>query len=153
MQSTVSMIAAPPWMLADLWPKVGGLLLKGILSNGETDPEFVAGDLKDCADRIVDGRNQLWVVLQDTPHRFVATFCTSILIEPGGSSVVHIHTLAGDAMSKWGHLLAPTIDAFARAEGCRAVQYEGREGWSRVLPAVAMGTTGDGVPAFERVLQ
>ena len=115
MTGHVTMVAAPPWMLADLWPKVGALLLKGVLSAGELDPEFVAGDLKDTAERIIDGRNQLWLVLRDDPQRIIASFCTSILYEPVDTKVVHIHTLAGEDLKTWGHLLAPTVDAFAKA--------------------------------------
>lgn len=152
MSSKVKLISAPPWMLADLWPKVGGLLLKGVLSSGETDPEFVVGDLKDCADRIVDGRSQLWLVLHEGPHKVLAAFCSTILLQPDGTRIVHIHTLAGEAVRTWGHLVAPAIDDFAKAEGARSVTYEGRRAWSRVLPADAIRQA-DGVTTFERVLQ
>lgn len=151
MPSSVKMIAAPPWMLGDLWPKVGALLLRGVLTT-ETDPEFAYHDLKSVADGIIDESHQLWLVLREDPDEIIAAFCTSVLIEPGGTSVVYIHTLAGADLKTWGHLLAPTIDAFAKAEGARAVTYEGREAWSRVLPAVAVARK-DGVTSFERVMQ
>lgn len=151
MSDNVKMIAAPPWMLSDLWPRVGALLFRGVLTT-ETDPEFAMDDLKTEAAKIVDGRSQLWLVLQEEPKDIIAAFCTSILLGADGRTEIHLHTCAGSDLKSWGHLLAPTIDAFARAEGATVVTYEGREAWSRVLPAVAVGQV-DGVTSFERNVQ
>lgn len=146
MPSTVNIIAVPPWMLGQLWPRVGPFIAKCILAGETTDIE---SDVMDVADGIVHGRYQLWVVLQEDPREVLAAFCTSILEDADGKTV-HVHSMGGTKLKSWGHLTGPTLDAFAKAEGARAVTYAGREGWTRVLPATAVVANGKTI--FERAV-
>jgi hypothetical protein len=127
-------------------------LLRGVL-DGEPDLEFAMDGLRLVAARILDGRDQLWLAVQEDPPKVLAVFCTSIMREPDGRKYLFVHTLAGGAVWQWGHLSAPTLDAFAMAEGCAAIRYEGRAAWTRLLPAVAIDAPADGVATYERVLQ
>jgi hypothetical protein len=141
------LICAPPWGLGKLWPAVGGLLLRGVLA-GESDPEFALDELRQTAGRIVDGRDQLWLAVQDDPPKVLAVFCTSIMREDDGRLHLFVHTAGGDSVLRWGGLVPATLDAFARAEGCASIRYEGRAAWTRALPATAISAT-----EFERILQ
>jgi hypothetical protein len=141
------LICAPPWGLGRLWPAVGAMLLRGVMS-GESDPEFVLDGLQHTATRILEGRDQLWLAVQDDPPKVLAVFCTSIMREDDGRLHLLVHTAGGGSVLRWGSLVPETLDAFARAEGCASIRYEGSPAWTRVLPAKAIG------PAeFERVLQ
>lgn len=140
------MICAPPWALGRLWEHVGPLMLRGMMAS-DVDVSETGDELRDLADRILDGRAQLWLVIQDDPPRTLAAFCTSLMVEDGGQPYVLIHNMTGGDMQTWGALLPPTMDAFATAEGCTSIRYEGRAAWTRVLPAQPVG---DGV--FERAV-
>lgn len=151
-QDDARLICAPPWSLGRLWPHVGPLLLRGVV-DGEGDPEFTLDGLHLVAARIVDGRDQLWLAMRENPPKVLAVFCTSIMREGDGLLYLFVHTCAGGAVWDWGHLVAPALDAFAKAEGCASIRYEGRAAWRRILPAESIGNTDAVVPEFERVLQ
>jgi hypothetical protein len=151
-QDDTRILCAPPWSLARLWPHVGPLLLRGVI-DADGDPEFTLDGLQVAAARIVDGRDQLWLAMSGNPPKVLAVFCTSILREEGGPPYLFVHTCAGGSVWDWGHLVAPALDAFAKAEGCISIRYEGRAAWTRILPAVAIEHPPEGVATFERVLQ
>jgi hypothetical protein len=123
------------------------MLLRGVLS-GEADPEFALDGLRFQADRILDGRDQLWLAIQDDPPKVLAVFCTSILREDDGRLRLLVHTAGGGSVLRWGPLVPEALDAFAKAEGCTAIRYEGRAAWTRVLPATAISAT-----EYERPVQ
>jgi hypothetical protein len=151
MSGSVQIYCVPPVMLGAMWGAISKHLLRAVMQ-AEPDIEFAEGDLRKTVDRILDGQFSLWVVMADHPKRVLGTFCTSIFIEDG-SRWVHGHTLAGEHIEKWGHLLAPAMDAYVKQEGCRGLRYEGRKAWTKYLPARSLGVS-NGVEEFERsVLQ
>jgi hypothetical protein len=83
-------------------------------------PENALIPLKEAFDRVQDGRAQLWVN-ED---------CAGVT-EIADDRRLHI-MLAGGSMEKLLEML-PSVEAFGRANGCKAVYLGGRWGWRRVF--------------------
>lgn len=76
-----------------------------------------------------DGRFQVWAVLEgDAP---MAVVTTEIIRYPRRKTC-RIVGCAGHHKEKWIHLLSE-IEAWARAEGCAAMEITARKGWAKVL--------------------
>ena len=72
----------------------------------------------------------LWLAIENTT--VLATAVTKVTQENGGR-LCTIVACAGRDWTKFGGLIAG-LEAYARAEGCSAVEICGRPGWMRRLP-------------------
>lgn len=94
-----------------------------------TSGEFTADDFKQsCINRNV----QLWLVSQD--KRVVGAVTTEIIVYPHRKHC-RIITLAGSNFSEWVDLCNSTLDAWAKGNGCHAMEAYTRRGFvPKLLP-------------------
>jgi hypothetical protein len=75
-------------------------------------------------------------------------------LERDGSDLfLEIFSLCGRRMRSWFRPMDEAMAAFGSSEGCSAIRFPGRIGWSRLLPHYeAKGSPGPGSAYFERRL-
>src|SRR5579859_3701051 len=110
-----------PDELDALWPRFEPLVRLG-LKYGVG--RFTAEDVKAS---IADGRRQLWATVPDGDCILV----TQIDQYPQ-AKVGHIFLCAGRLPKAWREILFHVTE-WLKAEGCRAVELNGRRGWARKL--------------------
>ncbi len=86
---------------------------------------------------IVNKDVQLWAIHDGDIH---AVMTTQIINYPQ-SKAVNIFTVTGKQSELWLDLLIETITAWAKTQGCTAMQFTGRKGWEKVLTNKGFGNT------------
>lgn len=122
MSESATMVCVPPQWVKEVWPHCSGLVSQGLSVAGETT-------LHDARSRLDAGCWQLWLIFDCGSARVLAAVCTSI-----AARYVCVVACGGVEMDRWRNVLKRTLRHFAQAEGCAAVRFKGRRGWSRVFP-------------------
>jgi len=113
-----------PGVAAASWPFVEEFIKKAVhYAQGDYTEKFIGQEL-------AQGRMQLWASF-DEEHGLVACVVTSLEKFPA-QNVCFIHCLAGDLEAVYA--LEPSIIAWAKANGAKALEGWGRPGFSKVLP-------------------
>jgi hypothetical protein len=105
------------------------------------------GRLSDFADverAVLSGTHLLWLVAPSHPSPAsgggegggIYAAAVTALATVNHERLCTIVACGGRARARWLPLIA-TLEAFARAEGCRAIRILGRRGWARLLPDYA----------------
>jgi len=76
----------------------------------------------------------LWVAYCQGRRECDAAMTTRIYKLDDGHKVCQVVALGGQRLREWVHYI-DQIARYAAWEGCDTVRVEGREGWSRLLPA------------------
>lgn len=119
------LIGVPSHCARRLWPAVEPLVARALShADGRYGPA-------DVLERLLEGDQQLWV-WSSADGRVRATCVTEIVRYPL-SKRCNLFLAAGEGMSAWIGALA-AIEEWARAQGCDAIDCQGRAGWERVLP-------------------
>jgi hypothetical protein len=109
-----------------VWPRVLPFIRRALdRGDGGHDPEHVR---EACRSRAA----QLWLGLGEAGLEMVAV--TEIRVLPR-KRIARIWLLAGSDARGWIGERLEVIEAWARAEGCAALELVGRKGWLRRLPA------------------
>lgn len=95
---------------------------------------------EDVASAVSQGRMQAWT-------NGDSLVVTEVLQYPRGSAL-NVFLAVGNIDEVMA--LQPSIEAFGRQHGCKALRMEGRKGWSRVLPE--FGWKADPKVIYERAL-
>lgn len=104
---------------AHQWEHCRGFLLPALARAGETHTEL------DLIELIMAGRAQFW------PEHDCAAL-TELLVTPRLKSCHWF--LVGGQLDPLLTVLAPRVETWARAMGCRRMTGVGRDGWERTLP-------------------
>lgn len=98
-------------------------------------------DSEDAKAMCEDGRAQLWVIwapeeLAGDGKRgaLVGAAITSLDCYSNGYKVLSFLAFGGTNTREWAYSALQTVEDFARAEECQAVEFKGRRGFGRVLP-------------------
>jgi hypothetical protein len=118
-RSMAKLFLIPEENAAQVWPLVEPLIERATLYS---DGLLNAGDMRKG---IEDGSRQLWVIWGD--NRALAGLVTEII-----NDTCFIWAIGGERMSEWLPL-HKQLEAWAKANGCDAVHFFGRQGWERVL--------------------
>lgn len=78
---------------------------------------------------IEGGERQLWFAT--VPGKLIAVAITSL--EVGDVKRCVLRAAAGEDMAAWAAPGMRAIEAWARAEGCQGMEFNGRPGWTRAL--------------------
>lgn len=113
----------PADRIDDYWPHVSGLI-ENIA--GRSGRRFSA---QDYYESFKDRGRQLWVAVTDGD--VVMALITEIRTYPG-KRVAALVACAGERRGDWLHYLT-TVEKWAKAQGCEAIEAEARPGWERVL--------------------
>jgi hypothetical protein len=141
---TAQILPIPLDMLDDYWPHVWPHLAKGVEVSGRTRAELAADILHD--------RARVWFAATDGGRRVSAAWLTEVLSDDG-RRVLNVYGMGGERPADWVQEFADEMERYARAEGCAAARYAGREGWARYRPEYRkIGNVG-GEAIFERALQ
>lgn len=122
MPAPVDLVCIDPARVSEIWPEVAPLLHCAIVKTGVS-----AWSPIEC--EILNGRSLLWVCRDGA--RILCAGATALERTDAGLICV-IVACGGTEMHRWLPLLAK-IEAYAKAEGCRATRIIGREGWGRLL--------------------
>lgn len=74
------------------------------------------------------GAMQLWLVTDGT----VLAVCVTEIVRHPGKRCCRIRIMTGQQRERWQHFLG-VIEAWAKAQGCDAMELIARSGWSRIL--------------------
>jgi len=86
---------------------------------------------------IVNKDVQLWAIHDGDIH---AVMTTQIINYPQ-LKVVNIFTVTGKQAETWLDLLIETVTAWAKQQGCTAMEFTGRKGWEKLLNKKGFGNT------------
>lgn len=98
-------------------------LLRSYRKSDQNIPVTLRDDLR-------SGHRQLWLLTQDVT--IVAAGVTSMFATRSGLAL-KIEHLGGGSMREWLHTLKE-LEAYARAQGCKKLTWEGRGGWMQLIP-------------------
>lgn len=116
------LVCVPPDQNKAFWPYVEPLLRPAIENVGLSDfDEFAAGVLR--------GDALLWLVMDGGKLKAAVTTTFQKVAQ---DKICVLTACGGNDMNDWLSLL-DKIEAFAKAEGCRAMRIFGRAGWERAL--------------------
>jgi hypothetical protein len=116
---TVSMV--PPQECVGLWDLVVPHFEEAVeRSYGRWN---LAALLKDLS----DGRQQLWIVFDETGY-IQAAITTQIICYPA-AKMLALQFLGGSDMDEWGKDFLDTVESFARDSGCQRVEGVARFGF------------------------
>lgn len=114
----------PANLIDRFWPLCEAYVKRGL---DHTRGEFTAEDVKAyCKDRIL----QLWLVSEG--ERIVAAATTEIIIYPQRKHC-RVATLGGSKAVEWTALLVATLEAWAKEQGCDALEAFVRRGFVPTL--------------------
>lgn len=116
----------PAEHVLEVWPRVEPILKRVVKPQTGYDLNHVLTELQ-------LRRWQLWVV-----GNFDAAVITSIQVRPL-HKVLWIQYIAGKGMDAWLDDWITVQEAYAKANGCEAVEFAGRVGWKRIARAKANG--------------
>lgn len=148
----IKVVCVAPEMLADVWPHVAPMLIKGQLA--------LTPDLDECTRWLAfgllcvrSGVMQLWIAVDDAEPRILGALVTEVLEGKEGKHVWAMG-MGGEGITRWGGPMSDTIAAFAKAEGAGAVRFSGRKGLARVYRGVRIVGRDDehGQLLFERAV-
>lgn len=118
-------VCVAPDRIAEIWPHVRPFIENAFHNGrGDDDAETVHRDL-------LSGFSLLWIAW-DEAQATIAAAATTKLIDVARGKVCLVTACGGSGIQRWAHGLA-AIEAYARAEGCRYVRFEGRKGFKRVF--------------------
>lgn len=87
-------------------------------------------DTIDILVELLAGRQQLWIVIEETI--ICAAYTTRISEVPGGR-ILTVEWLGGDGMFEWIDEAIETTEAFAKDMKCKKIEAHGRKGWKQTL--------------------
>ena len=111
-----------------VWPLVEGWIARVCERDGKYRPDDVLA-------RCRDGRAQLWVAWDaDAPKPCArAAIVTQVQRFPRRTEA-EIWLVGGEDRKRWVCPVLETLEAWARAQGCVAIEAVGRPGWRDDLP-------------------
>lgn len=141
----MQILPVPREMIGAMWPHAAPHLFTGLSVALDTP-------LQQLADALVAGEDRLWVIIEG--GRVAGAFVTSTFIdEKTGKTFTGVYALGGEGLARWGRLLGEVMLEYARTTGTHSVRFNGREAWSRVLPAYQItGRRPGGEATFERTV-
>ena len=111
------------------WPTLSEELTRG-LEKGQGE-----STLTDYMKKILNNHAQCWVLLKD--NKIVGAGLTEVLTY-SQHKTLHIIVYAGTDFEEQAQVF-PTIELFAKSQGCKAIEQWGRPGWAKVLPQYVPG--------------
>ena len=91
--------------------------------------------LTDCLRRILNNLAQCWGVIEDI--KIVGVGLTEFL-QYAQHTTLHIIAFSGSNFEEQSKVF-PTVEQFAKDNGCKAIEQWGRPGWAKVLPQYVPG--------------
>lgn len=109
-----------PDVLGRVWPLVADMIDSAFAEADEVTPDYLPW--------LIEGNGLLWVLSDG--ERILGAATTSFFEARGGKALRVV--AVGGEKGDWEGALRE-IEAYAWAEGCYKVKFDGRRGWGRVL--------------------
>ncbi len=122
MPSKAELVCVDPARISEIWPHASRLIRSAVLKAG-------VSDFGEVEKSVLTGRSLLWLAWESE----IEAAATTTLNTANGRKICTIVACGGADMGSWLPLIAG-IEAYAREEGCAAMNIIGRKGWARVLP-------------------
>ena len=126
----MKIIKLQPSQALEHWPTISKLLSR-VISHGQGE-----STLTDYMQKILNNYAQCWVVI-DTEDSIVGAGLTEFL-QYARHKTLHIIAFSGSDFEEQSKVF-PTVEQFAKDNGCKAIEQWGREGWAKVLPRYVPG--------------
>lgn len=111
--------------IVEVWPLIRPGILSAVeRSRGRMTEEFIAQQL-------LDGKWQLWTYWKNKEYRALAI--TQIILTGSGMKTLEGIICTGEDKELWENYIPNTLEAFARAEGCKIFEMWARPGWEKIL--------------------
>lgn len=111
------------------WPILSRYLRK-VLEHGQEE-----STLTDYLTKVLVGVAQCWAVINN--ENIVGVGLTEFL-QYSQHKTLHIIAFSGNNFEEQSKVF-PTVEAFAKNNGCKAIEQWGRKGWAKVLPKYVPG--------------
>ena len=111
------LVCVPPAEVTQIWPYAGGMIRAAI---ERTD----LSAFEDIEKAVLDGDQLLWIAVSDHIEAAATTHLSR--------NICTLTACSGHQRERWLPLLSK-IEAYAKAEDCKALRLYGRPGWQRVL--------------------
>ena len=116
-------LCIPPARVRELWPLTEPML-RAAIARGRIS------DFAGVQRRVFEGAALLWIVWDGKQIKAAAV---TELQAVGRETICTIVACGGRHARTWIGLI-DRLEAYAKAEGCRAMRFYGRNGWLRMLP-------------------
>lgn len=145
MTIAVDIMRIPPGLVAASAPMWVDHLQRGTLELDRTQSDIMAD--------VARGHAQIWAIIMDGES--CGAFLTSIREDQErGGRLLDVYGLAGEGIRAWGKQLTARMVAYAKAERCGRIVFQGRPALERVYSGVTpIGQTDRGLTVYERVVQ
>lgn len=108
-----------------VWPLVEAMLKRA------TDDSYGRYDIDDLMYKVFTGEFVLWIVVKDE-DKIIAAVTSTFNIYPQGKFLSG-QFLGGEELPAWRDSFCEIFDRWGRDNGCKAVEFVGRAGWSKAL--------------------
>ena len=129
MSSSAELIGVPRELVEEIWPVAAPFLEKGVKQTRKVTLESLQ---KSAAQGLV----QLWLAYDPESKEILAACATDLFVYESGYKTARVLILGGFDVNRWSECIA-TIEEWAVAEDCDAVEIAGRKGWARIYPDYA----------------
>lgn len=120
----IRVFAVPTEMLGTMWGDASRWLKPAVdRSNGRTNISETYLDIE-------SGNSVLWVVLKDSIP--VGYYTTRVTVYSGYKAMV-LDWIGGSGIKAWMHETIEAMKSHAKHNGCKHIEFAGREGWARLL--------------------
>lgn len=124
MAETPRLICVPPDRFGEFWPHLEPLIRKAHERFGSND------EREELEAALRQGKALAWIAW--SPAQKIEAVLVTDLMKEDGVLICRLRALAGRKLQRWLRLL-DEVEQFARREGCAAIRFIGRPGWSRML--------------------
>ena len=111
------------------WPTLSRYLYK-VLEHGQGE-----STLTDYLTKVLVGVAQCWGVFE---HGTIVGVGLTEFLQYSQHKTLHIIAFSGSNFEEQSKVF-PTVEQFARDNGCKAIEQWGRQGWAKVLPQYVPG--------------
>jgi len=118
-----------PEQALEHWPVISKILLKA------RDTGQQESSMTDYMQKILNKVAQCWVIIED--DKITGAGLTEFMYY-SQYKTLHIVLFAGSNFEEQSKVF-PTVEAFAKDSGCKAIEQWGRSGWAKILPKYVPG--------------
>ncbi len=128
--------------LDDVWPHVWPHLRRGVDVCGRSREALAADILAD--------RARVWIASSDDGRRQVHAAWLTEIVGEDGVRYLAVFGLGGQGAAVWAEPLEAAMVAYARAECCKTIRFNGSRAWGRHLPRCKPIRRDGDLTVFER---
>ncbi len=124
----VRVLAIAPDQVQRIWPMAEPCLAKATRLSPKIDTDDI---YQECV--LPQGSMRLWLAVEDETAHVYAALVTDLCVYHTGWKVARILACGGERLWRWKQSGDDAITAYAKAEGCDAIEIVGKDFWEHVF--------------------